>query len=305
MSGHRGGVQVLLKEFFSKAVYVHCNSHLLNLVLCTAAKVSGNVTTFFDIVNNAHHFFTKTQRHSRFIVLQKEMHPNRQCMELERSCDTRWSSKSGSVHKILHLLDVILEALAEHAESSGQTKIDAEQLIQTKKLMFLLVTFCKLFENSDFAMKGLQSSTLCVTEYISLIETLKVTFAAFRDNSNCDFDKVLRLKEELMAKHDIANWDVTTSRECKLPAKFHESVVTTTLGKTSAVKSNDDLRVLWNCILDRQIAELSNRIQENTYEIMRASASLLPGSSTFGMKEPINPLRPTLLFASLFKRRSK
>lgn len=109
MSGHRGGVQVLLKETFSKAVYVHCNSHRLNLVLCTAAKVSGHVATFFDIVNNVHNFFTGAQRHARFIALQKETHPNRQCIELERSCDTRWSSKSGSVHKILHLLDVILE----------------------------------------------------------------------------------------------------------------------------------------------------------------------------------------------------
>lgn len=84
-------------------------------------------------------------------------------MELERSCQTRWSSKSGLVHKILELLDALKETLAEYAESSGQTKIDTEQLlqqIQTKKFLFMLVTFCKLFENSDFATQGLQSSTL-------------------------------------------------------------------------------------------------------------------------------------------------
>lgn len=84
-----------------------------------------------------------------------------------------------------------------------------------------------------------------MTECILLTETLKFTYVAFQDDSNCDFDKVLRLTEELMAKHDIpvANWDVTTSRERKLPATFHESFVTTTLGKMSAVRSNDDLRV--------------------------------------------------------------
>ncbi len=85
MSGHRGRVQALQKETFSKAVYVHCNE------LCTAAKVSGYVTTFFDILNNPHNFFTGAQRHTRFIALQKEMHPNGQCMELERLCETRWS----------------------------------------------------------------------------------------------------------------------------------------------------------------------------------------------------------------------
>ncbi|CAK6969183.1 zinc finger MYM-type protein 1-like, partial [Scomber scombrus] len=42
MSGHRGGVQAILKETFPKAVYVHCNSHRLNLVLCAAAQASGH-----------------------------------------------------------------------------------------------------------------------------------------------------------------------------------------------------------------------------------------------------------------------
>ncbi|KAL7381111.1 hypothetical protein ABVT39_000625 [Epinephelus coioides] len=136
--------------------------------------------------------------------IQKEMHPDRQSMALERSSNTRWSSKSGSVHKILKLLDVLLEALAECAEGSGQTKTEAEQLLQqmqTKKFIFMLVTFCKLFENSDLATKGLQSSTLCVTDCISLIETLKATYATFRDDSDGDFEKVLRLTEEVMEKH--------------------------------------------------------------------------------------------------------
>lgn len=66
MSGHRGGVQVLLKETFSKAVYLHCNSHRLNLVLCTAAKAPGHVSTFFDIVNQIHNFFYGAQSSWRY-----------------------------------------------------------------------------------------------------------------------------------------------------------------------------------------------------------------------------------------------
>lgn len=288
MSGHRGGVQVVLRQTFPQAIYVHCNSHRLNLVLCSAAKESGHVSTFFDTVNQIHSFFTGAQRHARFMEIQKEMHPDRQSMELERSSDTRWSSKSGSVHKIFKLLDVLLEALAECTEGSGQTRIEAEQLLQqmqTKKFIFMLVTFCKLFENSDFATKGLQSSTLCVTDCISLIETLKATYATFRDDSDGDFEKVLRLTEELLEKHEIANWDVAASRERKLPSKFHTSVVTTTLGKTSAIKSDADLKALWNSVLDRQISELNSRFKEDTYGVMRASASFAPESATFGDKD--------------------
>ena len=56
----------------------------------------------------------------------------------------------------------------------------------------MLFEFCKLFQSSDSATKGLQSSTLCETECISLIKTLKATNATFRDNLDVDFDKELR-----------------------------------------------------------------------------------------------------------------
>ncbi len=290
MSGHRGGVQSILKETFPKAVYVHCNSQRLNLVLCAAAESSGHVSTFFTVINQIHNFFTGAQRHARFVELQKEMHPERPCKELERSCDTRWSSKSGSVHKALEMLDVLLETLAEYSETSGQTKLDADNLLQqmqTKKFIFMLVVFCKLFQCSDFATKGLQSPAICVTDCISLIETLKATLATFRDDSDGDFDKVLRLTEELIVKYEIACWDLIMSRERKLPAKFSQSIVITTLGKTSAIKNNGDLRALWNCILDNEMAELNSRFKDDTYGIMRASATLIPGSTTFGTQELI------------------
>ncbi len=79
----------------------------------------------------------------------------------------------------------------------------------------------------------------------------------------------------------------TLSRERKLPAKFSQSIVTTTLGKTSAIKNNGDLRARWNCILDNEMAELNRRFKEDTYGIMRASAALIPGSTTFGTQELI------------------
>lgn len=85
----------------------------------------------------------------------------------------------------------------------------------------MLVVFCKLFQCSNFATKGLQSPAICVTDCISLIERLKATLAIFQDDSDGDFDKALRLTEELMDKYEIAAcWDVIMSRKRKLPAKF-------------------------------------------------------------------------------------
>ncbi len=192
MSGNHGGVHVILKRTFPNAIYVHCCSHRLNLVLSTMASASGHVSTFFETLNSLRTFTNGAQRHAIFLEIQKEMHPHRQPLELERPSDTRWSSRASSVSKVLQLLDVILEMLAQCSEKNGETKFEADSLlhqVQTKKFLFLLVTFGKIFETTEFATRGLQSSTLSVTDTISLIENLKLNLVKFRDNSEGDLRK--------------------------------------------------------------------------------------------------------------------
>lgn len=53
---------------------------------------------------------------------------------------------------------------------------------------------------------------------------------------------------------------------------------------------NDDLRHIWNDILDRQLTELDNRFQEDQFGIMRAAATFLPQSKTFAQKESLRTL---------------
>ncbi|KAM7369398.1 hypothetical protein PAMP_013669 [Pampus punctatissimus] len=106
----------------------------------------------------------------------------------------RWNFKS-ELCKTLQVQNVLLEALAEYAKTSA-SKIDPEQPVATNKYVY--------------------------------------AYATFRDDSEGDFKKVLRLTEELMEKHEIANWDVVAFHERKLPSKFH---VTMTLEKTWAVKN--------------------------------------------------------------------
>ena len=52
--------------------------------------------------------------------------PGKKTLELEQSCDVRWSSWSNAVSKVLRLLGPILETLATFSESLGQTKIEAD-----------------------------------------------------------------------------------------------------------------------------------------------------------------------------------
>jgi len=63
---------------------------------------------------------TGANRHARFLQIQKELHPDKPCLELVLSTDIRWSSKVFESS----LFNVILETLSEFSEGSGQIKID-------------------------------------------------------------------------------------------------------------------------------------------------------------------------------------
>jgi len=103
---------------------------------------------------------TGSSRHARFMVIQKELNPEWQCLELEQSVHTRWGSKSGSVTKILTLLNMILETFAENSETShGLTKQEADSFA-TDVNKEVLVSFSNILKRSskeDFATQGLQS----------------------------------------------------------------------------------------------------------------------------------------------------
>lgn len=192
-----------------------------------------------------------------------------------------------SVSRVLKLYDVILETLSEFAEGSGQTKIDAESLlqqIQTKRFIFLLVAFSKLFSASEFVTKGLQSLSVSVTDSVHMIEGLKETFTTFRNNSDGEFERIIGLTDDVMKKNDVHNWDIVGARNKKLPARLSDSHVTSTVGRCAPIRSDLDLQSLWISILDRQLMEL-NRFQNDSYGIMKAAASLLPGSDAFGQME--------------------
>ncbi|ROL48817.1 hypothetical protein DPX16_22336 [Anabarilius grahami] len=175
----------------------------------TASKVSPTVVTFFDVINSLHRFMTGANRHAQFLQIQKELHPDKPCLELVHSTDIRWSSKSKSVSRVLKLYNVILETLSGFAEGSGQTKIDAESLLQQ-------------------------------------IQTK-------RNNSDGEFERIIGLTDDVM-KNDVDNWDIVGARN-KI-----------------------------TCQAFRLACDLYSG-QNDSYGIMKAAASLLPGSDAFGQME--------------------
>lgn len=256
------GVDAILKRTFHRAVYVHCRSHRLNSVLCDASKGCPEFKTFFETINALRLFLTHGSRASRFLEIQKEMHPDWPPLEV----DLRLSSATD----VFCSFDVVLEMLTEFAESRGLDGLEAQSLlqqVQTKKFVFLLAASCKLFEVSQRASELLQSETTSLTESIDSVERLKQSLYDLRHNG---FDSISTASNELASKNEIVNWDVSFSRKRKLQNRDNS----TSLRRSARVSCAEDLRALWDQILDSQINELNSRFHPDAYGVMKATDAL-------------------------------
>ena len=56
---------------------------------------------------------------------------------------------------------------------------------------------------NDFDTRDFESPTRSVSESIDLFEGLTESRAQFRDDSECDFEQVKKLTEQLMQKNEI------------------------------------------------------------------------------------------------------
>ncbi|KAF5902845.1 zinc finger MYM-type protein 1-like [Clarias magur] len=271
------GVDGILKRTFPRAMYVHCRSHRLNSVLCDASKGCPEFKTFFETVNALHLFLAHGSRASRFLEIQKEMHPDWPPLEYDAGL--------GSATDVLCSFDVVLEMLTEFAESGGLAGLEAQSLlqqVQTKKFSFLLAASCKLLEVSQRASELLQIETSSLTESIDSIERLKQSLYDLRHEG---FDRISTASNELASKNDIVNWDVSFSRKRKLPNRDDS----TSLCRSARVSCAEDLRALWDQILGLQINELDSRFHPDAYGIMKA-ADALRNHDTKNLSEIIRPV---------------
>lgn len=99
----------------------------------TESQDSLALSTFFDVINNLHSFMTGSNRHAKFMEIQKQVRTGRPALKLVRASDFHWSLWSCAERKVLTLLDCILE----YSEfSSGNTKVEADSLLQQMQTMF-------------------------------------------------------------------------------------------------------------------------------------------------------------------------
>lgn len=103
MRGAYSGLQALIKNENSSAVYVWCYAHRLNLVVIDAVKCSTNSINMFGILESVYDFISSSKnRVSLFEEFQKQKYKNeRRIKRLKRVETTRWWSHDYALNTVI------------------------------------------------------------------------------------------------------------------------------------------------------------------------------------------------------------
>ena len=178
MKGKKQGVQARLLQFNSRALFVPCAAHSMNLVIADAAKSSRDATGFFGYLQKLFCFFSgATQRWS---ILTKHVN-----LTVKSWSDVRWESRLKSVTAARSQIKEIRNALIEARETVNDpvAKIEAQALaeeVASFRFLICSVVWCEILTSTNQVNKLLQSSSMQLDIAVRLIDNAKTSLSRYR-----------------------------------------------------------------------------------------------------------------------------
>lgn len=184
MKGKNIGLQKRILDINPRALYVPCAAHTLNLVVNDAASSSGEISGFFDIVQEVYNYFSASPY--RWDILKKHV----KSLTLKPLSETRWESRINAIRPLKQDLKNIITALnvlIEDPTRDTKTKMGAKSIIkslQTFKFLCSVLIWHDLLSRIDVLSKMLQNPKLNIAECIQGLDNLKKYLEFQRSDDN-------------------------------------------------------------------------------------------------------------------------
>ena len=202
MAGHVAGVQAKIANLYPKAMFTHCASHRLNLVvndLNTVAQVRNTVSSIKAIIV----FFRESPKRRKLVPA------------VPLFCETRWTAKYKSIRIFYGSFIKICDALsALSADSSRKTANDANALSNTacsSTFIVCLVIIAKYSSQLEPVTQSLQSVQLDTMKVYQHVQNLISMFEDQRTYAEREFSK---LWSEAEQHAEELNVTLTAPRVC-------------------------------------------------------------------------------------------
>ena len=111
MSGQFNGVQAIIKRSCPMAIYTHCSSHCLNLVLAKACQIAPIRKTLKTVEEVIVFLSSSAGRKKYLLKVIDALQPDSQNRCLKLLCETRWVERHESIAIFCHLFRPTIHAL--------------------------------------------------------------------------------------------------------------------------------------------------------------------------------------------------
>jgi hypothetical protein len=178
MSGHISGVQVLIRKEAPTAIYVHCASHCLNLVLNHSSQVvpiRNMFTTLSEVIN----FFNDSTKRRGVLDIS-----------LLTYCDTRFIQRHDAILRFTDNFEAVYSALSHisaSADLDAKTKAKALSLIcaiSSSSFIVSLAAAHKVMSLTVTLSKRLQSPKMDLSDGIGMVHDVNKTLQEYRNNDS-------------------------------------------------------------------------------------------------------------------------
>lgn len=206
MSGQYSGLQTRIREINSKAIFVHCYAHVLNLILVSCCTKNTFAKYFFGTVESLYVFIEgSSKRHAIFIKSQQDCGLKR-TYTLKRLSDTRWSCRIDSLIALKSTLPAVLKTLEFISENEGTARIasEAEGLltrVHSFKFVFSLIVFHEFLSYTKTLSDYLQSENMDFLSAAEMTNTVRSVLQSKRDEAK--FDSYYALAQEVSTSLNV------------------------------------------------------------------------------------------------------
>ena len=214
MKGKNAGVQARLLRLNSKAFYLPCANHSLNLVITDAAKSSTHAINFFGILNRLYNIFAGSP--ARWEIINKNVP-----LAIKRQSDTRWESRVNCVKPLRYYLPNIISALEELVALSiqkqdGTVSSDAQSILENVSswsFILSIVIWYEVLFHVNKASKLLQKKGAS----LEVVQTeIRTTYEFLKKYRESGYETARAQAQEMARKIEVeAEFPVTRSRRKK------------------------------------------------------------------------------------------
>ena len=278
MRGRYSGLAARVHEVESRAIYIHCHAHQLNLALQSACCAVRDIRNVLGTVSSLYNFLEgSAKRHAKLAEMQHASvtgSSNHPAVTLKRLCETRWSSRYRSVHAVFYNYSAILETLTFISEEdTSKSGADANSLflnVSTFQFFFYIKLLTALLEVTNVLSEYLQHEQINMREAKEVADSSILTLEGFRTDEK--FNNFWTEACKAMTDHDLQ--EPTLGRSHRPPRRIAE-------GSSSGDAFSDAkqlYRVTYYELLDVLLEELKSRFKEQEVSVLISMEHIFVGA---------------------------